>query len=185
MPGRKVTAMRRGLEFIEDYLPAALMGIMVVVLSAEVFARYVLSSSLIWASEIALICFIWQVYLASIGVMRRRRHVSVDVLRGMLSGRARAVLDACTGLVSTVVLALISLQGYHFVTRTNFALLPATDLSRAWLAGAILVSGIGMLLHSIVQLAVACRGIRDGIYEVMPDSIGALDEFEHGGSARP
>lgn len=103
----------------------------------------------------------------------------------MLSGRARAVLDACTGLVSTVVLALISLQGYHFVTRTNFALLPATDLSRAWLAGAILVSGIGMLLHSIVQLAVACRGIRDGIYEVMPDSIGALDEFEHGESARP
>lgn len=177
--------MQRAMQFIEDYLPAALLGIMVVVLTAEVIARYLLHSSIIWASEIALICFIWQVYLASIGVMRRRRHVSVDVLRSYLTGRARAVLDAGTGLASTAVLILISWQAFKFVTRTNFALLPATGLSRAWLAAAILVSCVGMLAHALVQLAVAWRGIRDGVYNAMPESIGALDEFEHAVEAAP
>lgn len=177
--------MRRATQFIEDYCPAALLGIMVVLLSAEVIARYLIGTSIVAASEIALICFIWQVYLASIGVMRRRRHVSVDVLRLHLTGRSRALLDLGTGLVSTVVLVLVSWQAFHFVTRTNFALLPATGLSRSWLAAAILVSGLGMLAHALVQLAIAWKGLRDGVYEAMPESIGALDEFEHAETAAP
>lgn len=86
--------MKRIVLFVEDDLPAILLAVMVAVLSAEVFARYLLSHSILGATEIAELCFVWLVYLAAIGVMRRRRHISVDALRLRLQPRGRALLDS-------------------------------------------------------------------------------------------
>ena len=57
--------MKRIVLFVEDDLPAILLAVMVAVLSAEVFARYLLSHSILGATEIANYASVcWLVYLA-------------------------------------------------------------------------------------------------------------------------
>ncbi|CAM5311466.1 hypothetical protein ATER59S_00872 [Aquamicrobium terrae] len=177
--------MKRLMQFMEDDVPAVLMAVMVIVLSAEVFSRYLLGHSIVGASEIAQICLIWQVYLAAVGVMRRRRHVAVDVLRDRLAGRARAILDMFTGLVMGAVLTLATWQAFKFVTHTKFSPLPATGLSRGWLAAAVLVSAVGMLVHVVLQLAASWRGMGDESYRAEAGSIGDLDDLERGKATLP
>ena len=161
--------MARLVDVIEGKLPAALLAIMVVVLNAEVFARYVMGHSIIWAPEVATVCFIWQVYLAAIGVMRRRRHVRINVLRNLVSGRALAQLDAFAGLFILGVLVMTAWQAWNFVVNTDFSLLPATGLSRRVLADALLIGCIGMTLHALLQLAQALRGVVTGDYSPSSD----------------
>ncbi|MEP3435280.1 MAG: TRAP transporter small permease [Hoeflea sp.] len=158
--------MLRAIRFIEDELPGILMAVMTVVMAAEVFARYVFGHSIIWASELATICFVWQVYLAASGAMRLRIHVRVDLLRNQLAGRLLAGLDTLAGLIIVGALALTAWQAWSFVTHTNFSALPATGLSRRTLALAVLVGCAGMLTHALLQLVQTARGLVTGIYEV-------------------
>ncbi len=159
--------MFRVIRFIDEDLPALLLAIMVIVLSAEVFARYVMGHSIIWAPEVATICFIWQVYLAAVGVMRRRRHVTVNLVRDQLSGRGLALFDVTGSLIVAGALALTGWQAWTFVSNTNFSPLPATGLSRRVLADAVLVGCAGMLIHAVLQFAQASRGAVTGRYDVV------------------
>jgi TRAP-type transport system small permease protein len=172
--------MKRVMLFIEDSLPAILLLIMVTVLSAEVIARYAFKHSLLGVTEIAEICFVWQVYLASIAVMRRRRHIAVHVLRDRLAPRGRALLDSLNNCIMAATLALVGWQAFKFVTRTNFSLLPATGLSRRTLAIAVLVGFLGMFLHVIAHLYASLRGTFDDNYAAEPESLGELDDLERG-----
>lgn len=172
--------MKRIILFMEDSLPAILLAIMVTALSAEVFARYVLKHSILGVTEIAEICFVWQVYLASIAIMRRRRHIAVHVLRDRLAARGRALLDSLNNLIIAGTLVLVGWQAWKFVIRTNFSLLPATGLSRRILAIAVLVGVLGMLFHVVLHLYASLRGACDGDYTAEPESLGELDDLEQG-----
>jgi TRAP-type C4-dicarboxylate transport system permease small subunit len=171
--------MLRIIRFVEEDIPAFLLAMMVVSLSAEVFARYVIGHSIIWASEAATICFIWQVYLAAIALMRRREHISVDLFRGQLSGRKLALFDTVSVTLVIGALALTGWQAWNFVIKTNFALMPATSLSRRVLADAVLVGCIGMLIHALLHFFRSLRGLLTGDY-VLPAVASPI-----GNEARP
>lgn len=172
--------MKRVIVFIEDGLPGILLAVMVAVLSAEVVARYAFAHSILGASEVAEVCFVWQIYLASIGVMRRRRHIAVDVLRERLAPRGRALLDSLIYAIIGGALTLVGWQAFKFVVRTNFSLLPATGLSRRTLAMAVLVGVIGMLVHVVLHFVAALRGVAGEDYRAEPESLGRIDDMEHG-----
>lgn len=174
--------MTRLLQFIEDDLPAILLAVMVAVLSAEVFARYALAHSIMGASEIAGISFTWMTYLASSGVMRRRRHIAVDILRDRLPSRGKAVLDCINLSVMAVTLCLLLWRAGKFALWTNFSLLPATGLSRRTLTLAVIVGLAGMLMHVAVFFAQALRGAAGAAYDPRPGSLGDMDELELGPS---
>lgn len=90
------------------------------------------------------------------------------------------MLDTFIGFVMGAVLVLATWQAFKFVTRTKFSLLPATELSRGWLAAAVLVAAGGMLAHVVLQLVASLQGIKGGIYEGAAQSIGDLDDLERG-----
>lgn len=172
--------MKRLVVFIEDDVPAILLAVMVVVLGAEVFSRYLLSRSILGASEIAELCFVWLVYLSAIGVLRRRRHIAVDALRVRLGARGQALLDCLTNAIMAGTLGLLLLRAWTFVSRTNFSPLPATGLSRRVLAVAVLVGVAGMLVHVLLHLVAALRGAGSDSYSAEPESLGELDDIEQG-----
>lgn len=172
--------MTRLLVFIEDDLPAILLAVMVGVLGAEVFARYALSHSILGASEVAGISFTWMTYLAAAGVMRRRRHISVEILRDRLPPRGKAVLDSLNLGAMAVILCMLLWRAGKFALFTNFSLLPATGLSRRTLALAVIAGLAGMLLHVVLFLAAALRGTRADTYDPRPGSLGQMDDFELG-----
>ncbi|WP_109474572.1 TRAP transporter small permease [Ornithinimicrobium cavernae] len=172
--------MTRLVRTVEDDIPAVLLAFMVCLLSADVVGRYAFDHPIRWAAEIAQICFIWLVYLASIGVMRRRRHVTIDILHQHVSGRYRAILDAVTALVVGTVLTMLTWQASLFVATTHFTDLPATGLSRRYVGAAVLVAAAGMLFHATLQLVQALRGVAGRSYSGDRETFGEHDELELG-----
>lgn len=61
----------------EDYVSAVAMVMMVSILFAQVFTRYVLQGSITWAEELSRFSFLWMMFLASSLAARQRSHIRV------------------------------------------------------------------------------------------------------------
>ncbi|MDR2739647.1 MAG: TRAP transporter small permease [Treponema sp.] len=64
----------RGVEI----LIAFFLAVMIILVFMNVVFRYLFSRGFAWSEEIARLCFIYLVYLGSIGAMRDNRHLLID-----------------------------------------------------------------------------------------------------------
>jgi TRAP-type C4-dicarboxylate transport system permease small subunit len=64
----------RGVEI----LIAFFLAVMIVLVFMNVVFRYLFSKGFAWSEEIARLCFIYLVYLGSIGAMRDNQHLIID-----------------------------------------------------------------------------------------------------------
>ncbi|MDH3235858.1 MAG: TRAP transporter small permease subunit, partial [Alphaproteobacteria bacterium] len=85
----RTDASRRGAlgwyNRILDTIAAALMGTIVVVMVVQVFARYVLNDSLIWAEELCRYLLIWITFLFIGIAFERGEFIAIDVLPNALT----------------------------------------------------------------------------------------------------
>ena len=175
--------MARLVRVIEDHIPAWLMAVTVSIVAVNVIMRYVFGNPIRGVSEIALITFIWQIYLAAAGVMRRGQHIAVGVIVDRFTPRWRSVADALIQLLLLSVLAYLCLRGVQFVADATFSPLPATGLSKRYLAMAVPISAALMAMHVLGALAVAIRGAVRGAHTRTVISLNA--ELDAKGSAGP
>jgi len=84
----------RFIKYVFDRIFAALawfaiclLGIITLLIFADVFCRYCLNFSIAWADEVSLVLLVWYVFIAlAIGV-RKRTHVSIDLLSLIIPSR--------------------------------------------------------------------------------------------------
>jgi len=67
-----------GLDWILDRVTLILLAVLLLVVGAQIFARYVLNHSLFWSEELARYLFIYLVFLGSAIVLRRNGHIQVS-----------------------------------------------------------------------------------------------------------
>jgi TRAP-type C4-dicarboxylate transport system permease small subunit len=72
--------------------------IMLVLVTAQIFFRYVLQLSVPWTEEAARWFYAWQIFLGSSLAMRDRLHLQIPVLLDRFSGKPRAFLDLLAAL---------------------------------------------------------------------------------------
>ncbi len=107
----------RGLDRILDRVTLLLLTILLVVVGAQIFARYVLNHSLFWSEELARYLFIYLVFLGAAIVLRREGHIQVSffvekfppLLRRGVAMLADTLLLAFVGivLIQSVRLAIL------------------------------------------------------------------------------
>jgi TRAP-type C4-dicarboxylate transport system permease small subunit len=61
-----------------EILIAFFLAVMIILVFLNVVMRYLFSKGFAWSEEIARLCFIYLVYLGSIGAMRDNRHLLID-----------------------------------------------------------------------------------------------------------
>mgnify|MGYP000411460643 CR=1 FL=1 len=88
-PSPLVSRLLKPIEFIS----AALMTVIVVMLLVGVVSRYVFHHPLIWSDEVASILFLWLAMLGSIVAFQRGEHMRMTAIVGKLEPRRRAFLD--------------------------------------------------------------------------------------------
>lgn len=148
-----------------EWVPSLLMTVIVVVVCADVFGRYVLDSPVVWSSEVALVAFIWLVYLGAVGVAGRGGHIAVDVLTARLPHRGRAVVATLTQLLILAVLSYLAYYGFIYFFEGQFTSLPGLGLSQRFIELAIPVAALALSLHAVFDLWLALRGVATGRYE--------------------
>ncbi len=70
----------------------ALVTVMVTVVSAQVFMRYALNSSIGWADEVSRLMFVWSIFLAIPLGIRLGAHIGIEMLTARLPAAAQDVL---------------------------------------------------------------------------------------------
>lgn len=99
------------LRRIRDMATIILFVALFLTLLAGVVSRYVLHAPIAWTDELAVILFIWVIFLTSSFSLTYRDHFGFDVVYELLSPRSRRAVS----IVTSVLLAAVLLYSLPYV----------------------------------------------------------------------
>ena len=95
---------------IEEGLIALILGLMTILTFANVIARYVFNSNILWALETTVFLFAWLVLLGASYCIKTRAHLGVDVILNIVSPATRRIL-AILSVLCCLALSILLLIG--------------------------------------------------------------------------
>lgn len=118
------TGLGRAVDAIEETAIAIMLGLMTLITFANVVARYVFNSNILWQLEATVFLFAWLVLFGVSYSVKITAHLGVDVVINMLSPPARRAL----GLLSVCIclaFCLLMLKGgwdywWKFADKASF-----------------------------------------------------------------
>lgn len=113
------------VDHIEETLIAVLLGLMTAVTFANVIARFVFNSNILWALELTVFIFGWLVLLGASYAVKKHAHLGVDAILNMLAPAPRRIL-ALIAVGCCLVFSLLMLKGAYDYWAV-FADLPPTS----------------------------------------------------------
>jgi TRAP-type C4-dicarboxylate transport system permease small subunit len=145
------------LDQLTRHAGVALVGAIVLILTAQIFFRYGFNSSLTWSEEVSTWCMVWTVYLGSGSLMRKWEHVHIPMLLRALPLRPRAVMIIVAKLVTLATVAFIAWQGALMVSSGFHIRSESLGLSTMWIKYAV---PVGALLMTIFALGCVAEDLR-------------------------
>ncbi|MCW5729271.1 MAG: TRAP transporter small permease [Alphaproteobacteria bacterium] len=153
--------MTRLLDVLFDrlaiFLTATALTIALVAMAGQVFFRYFVGASLIWAEEVARYALVWSTMTGTAVAYRRGGHVAITDLVARLPRPGQALLRRLVHLLVLGFAVILAWQGWALAMR-NFArhqLSPALQVDIAWIYLAI---PFGAVLIVVAALEALLRG---------------------------
>jgi TRAP-type C4-dicarboxylate transport system permease small subunit len=130
-------------------------GLMVLVFG-NVISRFVLALDIAWSSELATFLLVWGTFLGGAAAARRRAHMRVGEIVGLLGGRTRtaAEIAICLVVAGTLVPVVwfgVAVAAIQWPQLTTVLYLPVGLLYLAMPVGAAL--SLLFVLHDAVRIA--------------------------------
>ncbi|MEZ5480047.1 MAG: TRAP transporter small permease [Thiolinea sp.] len=115
---------------LEETLIAVILGLMTLITFANVIARYVFNSNILWALEATVYLFAWLVLIGASYGVKKHFHIGVDVVINLLSPSARRVcaLLSVAACLAFCILLLIGSWNYWYPFITTRAFLETQDI---------------------------------------------------------
>ncbi|WP_027258510.1 MULTISPECIES: TRAP transporter small permease [Leisingera] len=110
---------------LEETLIALLLGLMTAITFANVIARFVFNSNILWALELTVFLFAWLVLLGASYAVKAHAHLGVDAIVNMLAPGTRKVVGLFAA-ACCIVFSLLLLKGAYDYWAV-FADLPPTS----------------------------------------------------------
>ena len=136
----------------ERWLTLPLYTLVVLTVFMEVFRRFFLSYSSIWAEEVARYAFIYIAWIGASAAIRERAHIRIDFLLPLLSNRFRALAYIFGDLV-TMALAVVALYWSMHPVLNSIEFGSVTHglrVSQAWFLFAVPL-GFSMMILRLIQ----------------------------------
>ncbi|MCP4429698.1 MAG: TRAP transporter small permease [Gammaproteobacteria bacterium] len=118
------------IDEIEETSIALCLGLMTLITFANVIARYLFNSNILWALELTVFLFAWLVLMGASYAVKKHIHIGVDVVINMVSPGARklmAIISVCACLAFSVML-LVGSWNYWYPFATERAWLETEDI---------------------------------------------------------
>jgi TRAP-type C4-dicarboxylate transport system permease small subunit len=140
---------------------SALFAVFIAVIFYQVLARNWLMISVGWTDEVALMCFVWSVFLGAAVALRRRAHYVIDILPASWINTTNA-LRLFGALACLPVIYVLLVHGYVFSGMGWRRASVSLQLPLAYIFAAIPISAAAMLLFSIEVILDDVRQLRSG-----------------------
>ena len=116
---------RSFFDHVEENLLAAILGVMTVITFANVIARYVFDTGILWGLEVTVFLFGWMVLLGASYAVKTKAHLGVDAVINAVRPPGRRLFGLFAALCC-IVYTLLLLKG-SWDYWANFANLPVTE----------------------------------------------------------
>jgi TRAP-type C4-dicarboxylate transport system permease small subunit len=137
-------------------LELVVMNLAFVVLVAAivwgVLSRYVTRNPATWVEEVSSIAFTVVVFVGASEVMRRGKHVRVDLLTSLLPPRVRNVLDAAAGVFVALYCFYVAWLGIQETIASNSATTSMLNIPLSVPSGAFTLGFFLFGLRSLQRL---------------------------------
>lgn len=100
---------------IEEIVSSFCLSAMIVIISVQVFRRYVLQNSLDWSEELARYFFIWAVYIGCSFATKEDRHLEVTILRHVNKGKWAMPVTTLAYVLTIIFCGLVTVWGTQMV----------------------------------------------------------------------
>jgi len=115
----------RVINEIEETLIALILGLMTLVTFANVIARYVFNTNILWALEATVFLFAWLVLIGASYCVKTRAHLGVDAVLNIVSPAARRILALLSVAACLAFCFLLLIGSWNYWA--PFAALPMLD----------------------------------------------------------
>lgn len=140
------------LQTVIRWAMCLLMSLMVVIVFANVIARYYLSASLAWSEEVARFMLIWLVFIGAVLAYVNDEHLGLDIIVQLFPRRIRYGLAVVADLLIMVAIYLI-IHGGAVLMRDSWEWgSPATDTPYGYVYTVVPVCGILLFLQTIGKM---------------------------------
>ncbi len=154
--------MKRLLLKIKQALSLTLSVVLVaslIVLTLDVlwgvFSRYVLGSQSPWTEELARLLLVWVTMLGGALAFGEGAHLGVDLIAEKLETDARRIVEVAVQLLCVFFAAYVMILGGGRLTLERLdagQMLPAMQVSRAWVYVSVPVAGVLITAYGIESL---------------------------------
>ncbi|MBB4264570.1 TRAP transporter small permease [Roseospira visakhapatnamensis] len=138
-------------------------GLLIVCVFWQAFSRYVLGAPTTVTDELARFLFIWMALFGGAYTYGKGRHLAIDLLTGLLSGRKAKVLHVAVVLIIGAFALLVMVYGGQQLMMKTLAtgqLSPVLRIPMGYVYSAIPVSGMLILFYGVGFL-IDILGTRD------------------------
>jgi TRAP-type C4-dicarboxylate transport system permease small subunit len=101
-------------DFLEIHLATIIFFLLIISVTIEVFARYVLNKPLPKFFELSIYSFVWCIYLGASLAKRYNQHIRFDIFYRKFSQRMRMLVDTFFDALMCVVLLLLVIPSIKY-----------------------------------------------------------------------
>lgn len=141
-----------GIAALERWISVALLSVIFLAATAQVFMRYVLNEPLATSDEIARFTLIWATFLAAALTQNRDEHIAVLIFRARGSARRRAALHAFANLVALFTAAVVVYLSFETLDRSARVSSPSLGISMSLVYLSVSLGFTLIALHSVRNL---------------------------------
>lgn len=142
--------MNNGIEKVFASLSVILLATFIIVVFVKVIARNYMKISMVWADEVALLCFLWTVFLGAAIALRHKQHFIVDLSPDKV--RLNITLDVVSHFIVLTLIYVMIHHGYQFTMSGLARASNSLPFSLAYFFAPIPISGAAMLLFTIEMI---------------------------------
>ena len=109
-----INAFYKGLDKLTYVFLSVAYSVLIVILSIQVFSRFVFSFPFMWAEEFTRYLFIWITYIGAGVAFSKGGHLAVDAISSKFPFKLRYTLDIVFNIVVICFAAFVAYQGFLY-----------------------------------------------------------------------
>ncbi|MCF8106094.1 MAG: TRAP transporter small permease [Desulfohalobiaceae bacterium] len=132
-----------------NWFLALLMSGMVVVITAQVWYRFVLNDPLAWSEEMGRYLFVWISFMGAAAGVRYQVHLGIDLMQAFLGPRAYKTVVFLVNVLIQIFLLVIIYWGFKILLVIKFQTSPSMHIPMIYPYLAVPVGCLFMFVNSV------------------------------------
>lgn len=169
---KALTKIKSVIDKITEIICVIILAVMTILVSYQVFARFILHSPSAITQTLSQYLFVWMIMFGSAYVFGVREHLTIDLIRDKFSPRLEMIIEILSNIVLAVFIILVCIYGgWNYTQGQAVQIDPALLISKAILYISQPVTGVITLYYCIYNSFLAVAKFK-GTVEVAKDELG-------------